>query len=413
MNLRDQGELNFLDGGMMNKLFLMFLILLISMGSVSALGITPARTTVDFDQGLEFDKSFTILNSESKNLNIVVYTQGNLAGNIYLSENSFSMSSSESSKQLNYKLKIPANLPPGRNEGEIIIMALPEGQGTSEAFVGAALAVVHQVHVNVKYPGKYAEADLNIIDANQGDDVVLVVPVFSRGEHDLVSVRANVDIYNQLNEKVDSFNTVSISINSGERKELVHKWKADVSIGRYLAKVALIYDGETINLEKQFRVGMQELELQNIEVRNFRLGDIARFEMLIENKWSEPIKNAFTEMHIFDSQDRLISEVKSASYDFEPLSKEVLVSFWDTAGIREGDYETKFFLKYGDKSSQKNLELKVSKDSIRVIGLGYVISSEEGRRGDSNLVFILVVGIVVLILINLLWFIILRKKFKK
>jgi hypothetical protein len=413
MNLENQMELNFLDGGMMNKFFFIFLFFFILVGNVSSLGITPARTTIDFDDSVEIEGSFVILNSENKNLNIVVYAQGDLANNIYLSENSFSMSSSESSKQMNYRLKIPADLLPGRNMGEVVVMALPEGQGSSEAFVGAALAVVHQVYVNVKYPGKYAEADLNVVDANQGEDVVLIVPIFSRGEHDLVSVRANVDIYNQLNEKVDTFNTASISINSGERRELVYKWKADVPIGRYLAKVALIYDGETINLEKQFRVGMQELELQNIEVRNFRLGEIAKFEILIENKWSEPIKNAFAEMHIFDSQDRLISEVKSASYDFNPLSKEVFISFWDTAGVKEGDYETKFFLKYGDKSTQKNLELKVSKDNIRVIGLGYVISSEEDVDRDNNLVLVLVIGIVVLILINLLWFIFLRKKFKK
>lgn len=397
----------------MNKFGFALIMFLLFLSGVSALGITPARTTIDLDQEKEIERSFTILNSENKEMNLVIYAQGDLADKIYLSENSFSVSPTESSKKISFKVKIGENLSPGLNSGEIVVMNLPKGGETSEAFVGAVVAVIHQVHIYVKYPGKYAEANLNIVDANQNEEVVFIMPVISRGEHDLVSVRANIDIYNQLNEKVDSFNTASISLNSGERKELVHKWKADFPIGRYLAKVALMYDGETINLEKEFRVGKQDLELESIEVRNFQLGDIAKFEILVDNKWSEPIKNAYTEMHIFDSQKRLISEVRSSSYDFDPLSKKVMLSYWDTAGVKEGNYETSFFLKYGDKSSQKNLELKVSKNEIRVVGLGYVISSEEsGRKGD-NLTTILLIGVIILVLINVLWFLKFRRKFKK
>ncbi len=400
----------------MNKIILSILIVAIFSSSVYGIGMTPARTTIPFESGLELEKSFTILNQNGEELNIVIYVQGDLASNIYLNENSLTILPSEESKQINYKVKLPSSLQPGQNAGEIVVMNLPKSSGTSQAFVGAAVSVIHQVHVNVPYPGKYAEADLNVIDANQNEDVVVVIPVFSRGEHDLVSVRANVDIYNQLNEKISSFYTSDISINSGERKEIVHKWKADVPIGKYIAKVALMYDGQTINLEKVFRVGQQELDLQSIEVRNFNLGDIAKFEMLIENKWSEPMKGVYTEMQIFDSKNQLISEVKSASYDFDPMSKQVLLSYWDTAGIREGDYETKFFLRYGSSSMQKNLQFKVSNSELRVIGLGYVISSEDaGSEGgnNSNIITILVVGIVLLVLMNLLWFMMLRKKLKK
>jgi hypothetical protein len=391
--------------------FVLLLCIILLFGNVSALGITPARNTIDFSPNLETEGSFTIINSESREMNIVVYAQGELSEGIYLTENSFLISSGESSKKINYNLKLPANLKPGLNTGEIVVMSLPGKGGTSEAFVGAALAVIHQVHVYVKYPGKYAESDLNVIDANQNEEVVFVIPVFSRGEHDLVSVKANIDIYNQLGEKITTFNTVDISVKSGERREIVHKWKAEVPIGRYLAKVTLIYDGETRNMEKQFKVGQSDLELQNIELRNFRLGEIAKFEMLVENKWSEPIRGAHTQMQIFNNDNQLISDVKSASYDFAPFSKEVLVSYWDTAGAREGNYNTKLFLNYGEQSIQKNIELRVSKDSIRVIGLGYVISEES--RGRGSLTSFLVVLVILLILLNLFWFLVLRRKLKK
>ena len=48
---------------------------------------------------------------------------------------------------------------------------------------------------------------------------------------------------------------------------------------------------------------------------------------------------------------------------------------------------------------------------ISVVGVGYVISAEK-TSGGSSLTVILVVGIVVLVLINLVWFLILRKRLK-
>ena len=170
-----------------------------------------------------------------------------------------------------------------------------------------------------------------------GSGVTFVFPVVSAGEFDLTSVKANVDIYNKLNEKVASFNTNEISVPSGQKKELVHYWKAAVPIGEYRAAASLIYDEGTLNFEEIFSVGSQELELQDIIVEDFSLGEIAKLEMLVENKWSEPISDAYIETKIMNDRGDLVSNIKSASYEVDALSKQVFISYWDTAGVREGD----------------------------------------------------------------------------
>ena len=66
---------------------------------------------------------------------------------------------------------------------------------------------------------------------------------------------------------------------------------------------------------------------------------------------------------------------------------------------------------YGEKSSIQSIQLEVSNNKITAIGLGFVISeTESSSGGDSNLVTILIAVIVVLILVNLLWFLVLRRK---
>lgn len=387
---------------------LIFILAIIS--SVSALGVTPARTTVDFTPGLKKTVSFSIVNSEKKNLEIAIAKQGELKDYVSLSTQSVSLSSSDDSRQVSYDVNLPQSLSPGLHTAEVIVLELPSQSGSSEAYVGAALAVVTQLYVYVPYPGKYADAELNIVNADNNKEVTFVIPVLSQGEFDLTDVSANIDIYNSASQKVASFNTDSISVKSGERKEIVSKWKADVPVGTYTAKVTLIYDGETKSFEKTFNVGSQDLELQSLQVKNFNLGDIAKIEMLVENKWSEQITGAYAETQIFNDKNEMIADFKSQSYDIPALTKKVLLSYWDTAGVREGKYKTKISLNYGDKSLPRDIELKVSQNNIEAIGLGYVISSSSSSGGNSNLAVILVVGIVVLVLINVVWFIVLRKK---
>jgi len=398
---------------MNNRNILLALVLLIVLASnVIALGITPARTTLDFSPGLEKTVSFSVLNSEQKNANLVVYVQGELNGSISLKETSINMLSSEESKQMSYDIKLPEELSPGLHTAEVVVLQLPE-KSNNNAYVGAALGVATQIHVFVPYPGKYAEADLNIVNAEKNGEATFVIPVVSRGDLDLVNVRANIDIYTKLNEKVATFNTNEISVNSGERKEIVAKWKADVPIGSYRAVATLIYDGESLTLEKEFSVGSASLELQQISVNDFSLGEIAKIEMLVENKWTEPMQGVYTETEVFNSKGQVMADFKSPTYNIQPLNKVVLVSYWDTAGVKQGQYDANLYLRYGEKSTNNKMQLKVSQNTLEFVGLGYVISENRssGKGGSWNMM--LVIGIAVLILINLVWFLMLRKLMKK
>jgi len=391
---------------------LMFLLIGIFMiSSVCALGITPARTTLDFEADLSRSVGFEILNSGNEDMKVVFSAQGELAKYISLGDTEASISASEGSKAFSYNLNLPSELIPGLHTGEVFAMQLPSGPTSEGSQILATLAVVTQVHVYVPYPGKYASSSLTIYNANQGEEVVFVFPVVSQGEFDLTAVRASVDIYNKLNEKVDSFNTDSIAVMSGARKELAYRWKADVPIGDYLAKASLIYDEGTLNLEETFSVGSEDLELREISVSGFSLGEIAKLEMLVENKWSESISGAHVATKIMNDRGDIVSSFESATYDVDALSKKVFVSYWDTAGVRVGTYETEVSINYGDKSSKKALKFDVKKNKLTIIGLGYVISEDGGE--SNTLMIVLISVIVLLVLINLLWFFLFRKKFKR
>lgn len=397
----------------MNKKWILFFMIMFSVSSACALGVSPARTTIDFEPGLKRVVEFEIINSDGKDMNLnAMVVSGELDGYISLPVKEMFVSAGEGSKKFSYEISLPGGLSPGIHKGEILIIESPGESDLSQTQVLATLAVVTQIHVYVPYPGKYANADMVIYNANQGENVLFVFPVVSAGEFDLTSVRANVDIFNSMGEKVDSFTTATISVPSGEKKELVYEWKADAPIGNYRATAGLIYDEGVVNLEKQFTIGSRELELKEIKVNNFRLGQIAKLEMLVENKWSEPISGVYIETKIKKDNGDVVSLFQSSSQSIEALSKQIFASYWDTAGVREGTYETEISINYADKSSKNNLKFKVEKDELVILGLGYVVSEDSDGSRDS-LVMVLAVVVGVLVLINLLWFLILRKKLKK
>lgn len=390
------------------KKLVFVLIGIFMISSVYALGVTPGRTTIDFEPGIQKTVSFEIVNSKGENFEVTLSADGELSNYIDIESDKIFVLSSEELKMVSYNINFPESLEPGMHKGRIIISEVPEEVDGDDSYVSAMLAVATQIYVNVPYPGKYATSEMDIRNANEGEDVRFIFPVTNKGEFDLTSVRANVDIYNSLDEKVSSFNTTSIAIPSGEKKEIIHKWGADVPIGEYHAIATVIYDEGEINLNGTFDVGSRDLELQEISVNSFVLGEIVKLEMLVESKWSEPIDGAYIRAIIENDLGDVVSNFESGTYSVEPLTKQVFVSFWDTAGVEVGSYDAEVSINYGNKSSRKNLEFQVEDNKLTIIGLGYVIST--GVEGSNSLVKVLVIVIVMLVLINLVWFLWVRKR---
>ncbi len=394
----------------MNKTFFALLLLIICMTSVSALGVTPARTTIGFNPGQEQTVKFTVVNSEYQDLNLLVYVRGDLNQSIRLSETEFTMSRDVESKELSYTFTLPEELSPGQHGAEIVVLQKPEGASVSEAFVGATVAVVTQLVVNVPYPGKYIVGSLNVINAQQNAETKLIVSLASMGREDVSATSAEFTIYDSSNNEVGKFNVNGIGVKSGQRGEIVGSWIARVPLGNYIAKAKITYDGSEINLQKEFVVGDETLELQQVNVPRFTLGGIAKFEMLIENKWSEPISGAYAQTQVFKENGDILADFKSPTYDIPPLNKSTFVSYWDTVGVEEGIYNTSVYMRYGSKYSLQNIQLKVTNNEIIALGLGFVISE---NTGGSSLVKILLIVIGILILMNIAWFLVLRKRLKK
>ena len=397
----------------MNKNILLIcilgLFLLLNMQNILSLGITPGRTTVNFEPGLHKEVSFSIINSGHEDMSLVFMVRGNLSEYITLNQTKAEFKAGEESKSFSYTIDLPERIEtPGRYDIEIIAMEVPKESEEVGANIGTALAVVTQLYIYVPYPNKYIEGAVDVVESN--GELIFLIPVISYGKLDIVNIRAKIDIYSGTEEKITSLVSNSDSLLSLERKELSAKWKPDVNPGRYKAVITLIYDENVETILKEFNIGEMFLDIKELTVKDFQLGEIAKFSALVENKWSSDLKDAYLNIIVYNNEGEVMADFKSPTYDINSLSQTEMISYWDTGGVHVGTYDGKLILKYGEKTTEKNIQLKITNDKIEIIGItGNVVV----KGSKFNLTNILLIGVGVLIIMNIIWFVIIRKFLRK
>lgn len=88
-----------------------------------------------------------------------------------------------------------------------------------------------------------------------------------------------------------------------------------------------------------------------------------------------------------------------------------MVAYWDTAGVREGTYDGKIILKYGEKATERNVQIKITNSNIEFIGLTGLVVVKGG--GGFNLNKLLVAVVILLVIFNFIWFVIVKRIMKK
>jgi hypothetical protein len=389
-----------------NKLLIFAILMVLLIGNVYALGITPARTTINFEPSIEHSGKFTIINSDNKDINLMIYLRGDLNEYINLYNEYVSMKSNQETKEVGFEVKLPENLEPGPHKAEIVVLEIPETQ-EGQTKIDATLAVVKQIIVNVPYPGKYLDADMNIYGL---DTKTFEIGVVGRGQENIGNAYAEIYIYDNKGTMVATLNTNNVPVNKFERKDLVATWTPDVDSGIYSAKAIIYYDGNEKEIIKEFEIGEFEIELQDIYVTDFKIGEIAKFNLVVKNKWNEMIKNVYAEMDVYDNEMNKIGDVKSASYNLPSDELTTMVYYWDTKDLSTGVYDANIILNYEGKKVQQKVTLDVRETELLVFKAGYVISEAESPGG--NIVGILIAIIIVLIIINFMWFFVLRNMMK-
>ena len=399
----------------MNKSIIIWIfVFLISIQFVQSLGISPGRTTINFVPNLEKEVEFKVYNNEHKDIKVAFRIEGEFDNIITLPSNVIEFKSTDDFKLLKYKIKLPNEIKkPGAHNLNIMAVEVPNTASDGIITIMATVAVITQLQIVVPTPGRYLEASIRIAETADTGPITFIIPIQNLGTQPITTVEGTIDIIGINNESVGKIKTESVGLESGESFQLQSIWDtSNIKPGRYLAKLEVTYDTSIANAELVFNYGNILIDVLDVYVKEFKLGEIAKFHILVENKYSEEIKGVYATMDFFDQTGGLIISSKSAGEDIPSGVTEELETYWDTSDVKEGTYDSTLKVYYLDKINQKQLRIVVGLNSIKVGFVGATAQAISVKSALNNNTLLLII-IIILLVANIIWVVHFKKREKK
>jgi hypothetical protein len=388
-------------------LLIFFAVALLCSSSVFAFGVAPSKQVVKFDKGFRYSGSFEVINDQGKALDILVYPKGEFEKFVKIDTQSFSMSSSDSSKSVSFSVEIPdSDLTPGDHVIELVAVGQSKNPAGSGPTVHADIAAVSQVIIQVPYPEKFIEGKLYVPDGKAGERLQMSLALFNKGSEDVDGVSAFIDIFDASGKMIATVSTDDISIGAGDSSKLEAFYDGALEEGSYSAVARILYDSIDASASADFNVGEVSLDIKSLVVNDFRLGDVAKFDILLFNNWNKPLKDVYAQMIISDDKGKEFTNFKTVATDIDAKSLGRLEGYWYTQGVAVGIYTVKIRLFYDYKVTERMFTIEVYPDKIVTNPLeltGKAISTEEESAIKNNAFLMLIILALVAVIVMLVW----------
>lgn len=330
------------------KKYVIAILALILVEVVIGIGVGPVRTDIEFEPNLKSTYGINVFNTDNKAMIVSLSLSGEVDEYINLESGSVEFSANESEKRISFNVSFPRDVPPGTYNGKLNILSSPVAEGT----IVASLGVTHDISLFVPAHGKFIRETIERLE----NAVRLSIENIGVKNIEVLQVESNI---------IDSTseNKFEFSESNFEPDEVVvEDIPVDVPVGRYLHEIIIHYDNLSKEINNPLIVGEIELEIIDVVVEEFIVGQIT--EVLVETRsnWNE-------ELGVFLEADLIKDEVleTSTSQVYQLKDEAVTSIFFDMEGVEEGDYTFKVRIFHdGDIAEEKDFRVKL-KEPVPII----------------------------------------------
>lgn len=384
------------------------LLVLALLPVVTALGVVPSSQEVVYEPGKTVTYPLKIVNSDGAARQVLLYVEGELSGVVSLDRATIDFSQGDTEELVTVTVKQPSAMAvQGKREGSVVVREIPRGGGQ----ITASLTVSSKLYLVVPYTGTYAEMRLFVGEFERGKTGNFVAELSNLGTEDIAAASVYVKVYDaRTDAQVASLVSGEERVERKSKKLFTISWTPDVPNGAYRVVATASYDGRTVEDQKALLLGRQSIAIESITVKDFRLGGIARFDILLRNEWSDEIKDVHAEVAVRKGESRFASSA-TQTVTLEPLGSQEVSAYWDTDKVVPGNYELEVSLFYGDQVAKKTFPITVTQDRIDTGFTGQAVSS--ARTGEDRIlqpIYLLIVLVIIVLVVNIMLF---RKLLKK
>lgn len=374
----------------MRKLMIYGLCLLLLATAVSALGVTPARSTIQHEDGV-VERSFRVLNPGGEAFTLHLSAKGELSDRISLPD-TVTIPGGVSERKVTYTIDMQGVEEPGTRKSKIIMSPVGLETEEGETKVNLKVNLVHQVWVEVPYNGTHLESDITVHDK----PVIIEMGVTNKGD-DVESLEAGMSL-DQQGETLAEWQKDFGTLKHGEEAAMQAVYPDQLPVGHYTVNVDLNHERQE-QVTKDFLIGDKVL-ITDIRHDDFTLGEIATIEVDALNIWNEPL-DVHGEFTITDGRGRTVSEFSTPVTTLTPEESGAITGFWETQDIQPGQYTMTIALEYeGDRTVQE-VQMDIGEKEVQVQRPTSWRRFQESD--DTPWMMIIVPALALLIILNAFW----------
>jgi hypothetical protein len=332
----------------------MIVILIVMSSQAFALGIRPAKNTVDFKQGLTNSYSFTVVNDDSQPTSVKIYLEGDLKKYVRLHKTEATISAN-GELEIPYSVEFPsdAELPPGENLVKIIVEHSKQVD-QSGISMAAKLKLAFKLTIRAPYPSKFVEAAFSMSADEQNIKMQTIVD--NKGIEDIASVKPTYHIKE---------GTVDVFTATGDAKSLPKGQKGvfesfvkktALPIGLYQALAIVNYDEKIVELSQDFKLGEEKISLLNYD-KFIKFNDINPFNIDLKNEWNKIIQNVYAELKVFVGEN--VIDLRTESFSIMPRETKKITTYLDVRNIDAGAYDSELAVYYANKTEKTKFKLEI------------------------------------------------------
>ncbi len=378
-----------------NIVYILFLILL--MKGVFAIGISPGNVVINFEPNFSTTIEYSIVNTMPFEVGVEIGFGGPLSEYMNISQKYIESLKPSEVKKIILTVNLPEKIDePGLKRHTLSAVEQRSVEGASGMV--ARGGVIDLIDIWVLYPEIYPKAELTASDASVNDTAAMRVTLWNYGKPNITFVKGYVEIMDLEGKVIDTITLSSVfNVPSFEAKEMEGSWKTlDVTPSIYSARAVLNADGkELVTDERKFKVGELKLKLLSY-TQKFYKDQINEFELFVENSWNHDVEGVFAEVFV-KMDGKVVAQSKTVNYQFLPWEKKPMKGFLNTAGLKEGIYDTEIVLSYLGRTTSEMRSIEVINKPIPT-SLILIVS--------ANVIIVSVIIIIVLVIL-------IRKRRKK
>src|SRR3989338_3318548 len=239
------------------RIILWIMVVLLSINLALAIGIRPAKTTIESEQTKSLCGQFWVVNNDQMDFSAKVYIEGEMSQYITLNTKELQFRSDTDSLPVDFSLNLPSSIPPGTSSANIVVEQALES--STDNVISSKVVLKHKIIVQGPYPEKYIVASVNFHDT--GNQIEFVSEVENLGKQDLQEVQTKFYV-NDKQQQAQTKETETTSLKTNENKLLKTSVNKDIfDLGEFEVSAITTYDGQQVEVVKKLVVGEPKIEI--------------------------------------------------------------------------------------------------------------------------------------------------------